>query len=82
MNYNLEARNIIYAHTEAFISGINFECKDNHTLYDRMVAECAFILTEKLLDGTYTPMLSAMSWRRCSGMCSRSISMKRCSKPI
>lgn len=56
MNYSLEARNIIYQHTEAFISGINFECKDNHTLYDRMVAECAFILTEKLLDGTYTPM--------------------------
>lgn len=55
MNYNLEARNIICEHTEAFISGINFECDDNQTLYDQTIKQCAFILTEKLLDGTYTP---------------------------
>lgn len=56
MNYNLEARNIICKRTEAFIFGINFECDDNQALYNLMVEECAFILTEKLLDGTYTPM--------------------------
>ena len=56
MNYNLEARNIICKHTEALIFGINFECDDNQALYNQMVEEYAFILTEKLLDGTYTPM--------------------------
>lgn len=56
MNYSLEARNIIYKLTETFITGINFECDDNQTLYNRMAEECAFVLTEKLLDGTYTPM--------------------------
>lgn len=56
MNYSLEARNIIYKLTETFITGINLECDNNQTLYDIMVEECAFILTEKLLDGTYTPM--------------------------
>ena len=56
MNCSLDACNIIYKRTEAFIYGINFECDNNQTLYDRMVEECAFILTEKLLDDTYTPM--------------------------
>lgn len=56
MNYSLEARNIICNRTEAFIFGHNLECDNNQALYDIMVEECAFILTEKLLDGTYTPM--------------------------
>ena len=56
MNYNLEARNIICKHTEAIILGASVEYNSNQDLYDFTVEQCAFILTEKLLDGTYTPM--------------------------
>lgn len=56
MNYNLEARNIICEHTEAIILSTNVERDSNQDLYDFTVEQCAFILTEKLLNGTYTPM--------------------------
>lgn len=50
------ARRIISDHTAAYISGIHFEPKDATELWEVMVEECAFILTEDFLDGKYTAM--------------------------
>ena len=50
------ARRIIHQHTEAMMSSVEFCPKNNRELYDEMVDNCAFILTEKLLDGELTPM--------------------------
>ena len=50
------ARRIIHQHTEAFMSSVEFRPKNNRELYDEMVDNCAFILTEKFLNGELTPM--------------------------
>ena len=56
MDYAWEASKIIMAHTEAMISGVNYEPDNAEELYDYMVEECAYILTTKLLSKEYTPM--------------------------
>ena len=55
-NYDSMARNIIYEHTKAMISSETAEYKTNQALYEDMVEQCAFILSEKLIKGEITPM--------------------------
>ena len=55
-NYDSMARSIIYEHTEAMISGVTAEYETNQALYNDMVEQCAFILSEKLIKGEITPM--------------------------
>lgn len=55
-NAKLTARQIISEHTEATMNCTEYHPKNDRELYDIMVGECAFILTEKLLDGELTPM--------------------------
>lgn len=55
-NYDSMARDIIYEHTEAMIPAVTAEYETNQALYEDMVEQCAFILTEKLIKGEITPM--------------------------
>lgn len=56
MNVELEARDIIAEHTEGLMKSTHLERETNSELYDVMVEGCSFILTERLLEGKYTPM--------------------------
>lgn len=51
-----EARRIIKEHTEGFMNGTQYKPEDEDELWETMLSECAFILTEDFLDGKYTPM--------------------------
>lgn len=51
-----EVRKIITEHTNAMIQSTHYIPDNHQELYETMVEGCAFILTEGLLDGTYTPM--------------------------
>jgi hypothetical protein len=70
MDYIYEAHCILYEHCEAVMSSITTEFKTNEAMLEFTTKECAFILTEKLLEGKYTPMqynairneLSALLW--------------------
>ena len=50
------ARRIISKHTEATMNCTEYHPENNRELYDIMVGGCAFILTEKFLNGELTPM--------------------------
>lgn len=50
------ARDIICEHTKAMMRGAEYNPKDAHELYDHMVDECSFIITERLIDGKLTPL--------------------------
>ena len=54
-NIDLEARRIISEHTNATIQCTEHKFTTNQELYEYMVDGCAYILTEGLFDGTYTP---------------------------
>lgn len=56
MNVELEARDIIAEHTEGLMKSTHLERETNSELYDMMIEGCSFILTERLLEGKYTPM--------------------------
>ena len=56
INTNAEARHIIHEATTSMMQAVNFNPDNHETLYDFMVEECAFILSERFIDGTYTPM--------------------------
>ena len=57
MNYKYEAEKILQEHTEAVMrctSDMSFDCEDE--MFDLVMRECAFILTQKLIEGEYTPL--------------------------
>jgi hypothetical protein len=56
MDYKYEATKIIREHTEGYLSGCHAEYASNREMMECMLRECAFILTNKLLEGKYTPM--------------------------
>lgn len=70
MDYKYEAKKILYEHTEAVMSSATTEFESNEDMYEFTLKECAFILTENLLEGKYNPMqynairneLSKMLW--------------------
>ena len=56
MDYNHEAKKIIYEHCGAVMSCCVTEFESNQDMYEFTLNECAFILTENLMQGKYTPM--------------------------
>jgi len=50
------ARCIIHEHTEATMNSVEFHPDNDRELYDYMVEGCAFIISEKFIDGELTPM--------------------------
>lgn len=56
MDYNLQARIIIREHTAGFMSAAIYEPKDASELWETMITECSYILTENFLNGKYTPL--------------------------
>ena len=56
MDYQHEARKILYEHTAAVMSCCITQFDSNQDMLEDITKECAFILTEHLLDGDYTPM--------------------------
>ena len=56
MDYKHEARRILHEHVYAYMSGIHVEYETNRAMMEDMYNECAFILTEALVEGKYTPM--------------------------
>jgi hypothetical protein len=70
MDYVYEAQSILYAHCEGVMSCATIEFENNRDMLEFMTQECAYILTERLLEGKYTPMqynairneLSALLW--------------------
>lgn len=70
MDYAYEAHTILYEHCAGVMSCATTEFNSNEAMLEFMTKECAFILTERLLEGKYTPMqynavrneLSALLW--------------------
>ena len=56
MNIEFEARRIIAMHTAGYMASVNYVPESMHDMWENMIDECAYILTEKFLDGEYTPM--------------------------
>lgn len=56
IDIQLEARNIICEHTEAFMSAVFYEPENPDQLWKTMLENCAYILTTHLIEGKYTPM--------------------------
>lgn len=56
MDYKHEANKIICEHTNAYLQSVKAEYETNRDMMDEMYTECAFILTNYLLEGKYTPM--------------------------
>ena len=56
MDYDFEARTILYEHTNAVMSCGTTEFDSNLDMLDFTAHECAYILTERMLEGKYTPM--------------------------
>ena len=55
-NAHFEARAIIQHHTCSVMNCGNYNPMNEDELYDFMLEECAYILTENFLDGRFTPM--------------------------
>lgn len=51
-----QAKEIIMEHMEAYLQGCHAEYDSNIAMMEDMYHECAFILTNKLLEGKLTPM--------------------------
>lgn len=51
-----EAHGIIREHTAAYMTAIEYLPTSISELYEDMVDECAYILSQKFIDGEYTPM--------------------------
>ena len=56
IDVDLEARKIVADHTEGVMSCGSPEFEDNMELWEFMLSECAFIISEKFLEGKYNPM--------------------------
>lgn len=52
----LAAKQIIAEHTAAYMSACIYKPDDATELWETMIQECSFILTENFLNGEYTPM--------------------------
>ena len=50
------AKEIIMRHMEAYMQGCHAEYDTNRTMMEDMYHECAFILTDDMLEGKLTPM--------------------------
>lgn len=50
------ARDIICEVTKSRMSSTEYHPDNNRELYETMKNECAFIITERLIDGKLTPM--------------------------
>ena len=51
-----QALDILCEHNTAILSGIHCEFNSNQDMLDVTTEECAFILTNRLVEGKYTPM--------------------------
>ena len=54
-----QANEIIMEHMEAYLQGCHAEYESNRAMMDDMYHECAFILTNKMLEGNLTPLQTA-----------------------
>lgn len=50
------AKEIIRRHTNAYLQGCHAEYPDNRALMEDMYEECAFILSEDMLEGKLNPL--------------------------
>ena len=56
MDYAYEASKILHENTNAYMQGVNAEYNSNRDMMEDMYNNCAFILTNYLIEGKYTPM--------------------------
>lgn len=56
---NQYAKEIIMEHMEGYLHGCHAEYANNREMMDDMYRECAFILTNHLLEGKLTPLQTA-----------------------
>lgn len=56
MDYTYEASKIICEHTNAYLQAVHAEYDSNRNMMEDMYENCAFILTNYLIEGKYTPM--------------------------
>ena len=55
-NAKAQALDVLCEHNTAILSGIHCEFNSNQDMLDVTTEECAFILTNRLVEGKYTPM--------------------------
>lgn len=56
MDYAYEASKILYENTNAYMQGVHAEYDSNRDMMEDMYENCAFILTNYLIEGKYSPM--------------------------
>ena len=56
MDYAYEASKILCENTNAYMQGVHAEYESNRDMMEDMYENCAFILTNYLIEGKYTPM--------------------------
>lgn len=56
MDYNYEASKILRENTNAYMQAVHAEYSSNRDMMEDMYMNCAFILTDDLIKGNYTPM--------------------------
>lgn len=56
MDYAYEASKILYENTNAYMQSVHVEYDSNRDMMEEMYENCAFILTNYLIEGKYTPM--------------------------
>ena len=56
MDYAYEASKILCENTNAYMQGVHAEYDSNRDMMEDMYENCAFILTNYLIEGKYTPM--------------------------
>lgn len=56
MDYAYEASKILYENTKAYMQSVYAEYDSNGDMMEDMYENCAFILTNYLIEGKYTPM--------------------------
>ena len=56
MDYIYEASKIICEHTNAYLQAVHAEYDNNRDMMEDMYENCAFILSDHLIKGNYTPM--------------------------
>lgn len=56
MDYAFEANKIICEYTNGYLQGVIAHYDTNRDMMEDMYDNCAFILTDHLIEGKYTPM--------------------------
>ena len=56
MDYAYEATKILHENTNAYMQGVYAKYDSNREMMEDMYNNCAFILTNYLIEGKYTPM--------------------------